>query len=251
MISKQEYVELIKQYENDYIDFMGINNFPEYKLELYEIKANEADIAGFGIVAQALYDPKTGQHTLRICTNLEVKEYIVFHEFTHILDSEMYANKDAIRYAYLSGYTEYHASQVELMFLLGAQKISDNICGKTMRSVIPTFPNERTVEEYIISKHKLVIDMMNRKDFPANIEALKVTLGVLYNYWGSRSICKLYLDDYQEHVDNSAIIRIIPPSVFLVMNIFMDGWFDDSKVEKSFGPYSNALMPIIVNKKLE
>lgn len=251
MISEQQYVELIKQYENDYIDFMGINKFPKYKLELYEIKTEETDMAGFGVVAQALYEPQTGQHTLRICTNIEVKKYIVFHEFTHILDSEMYANKNAMRYVYLSGYTEYHASQVELMFLLGAQKISDNIWGKTMGSVIMTFPYEKTVEEYIVLKHQFVIDMMNKEGFPANVEALKVTLGVLYNYWGLRSICKLYLNDYQEYVDNSAIIRIFPSQLFSVMNFFMDGWFDDSKVEMSFGPYSNALMPIIVGKKLK
>lgn len=251
MLNEQQYIALIKQYEDDYMNFMGIDSFPKYRLELYEVKIEETDKAGFGIVAQALYDSKTGQHTLRICANLEVKEYIVFHEFTHILDSEKYANGDAVRYAYLSGYTEYHASQVELMFLLGAQKISDDISDKAMLSAISTFPNERTVKEYITSKHQFVVDMMSRNDFPVDIEALKVTLGALYNYWGLRSICKMYLNDYQEQVDNSAIIKVLPTQLFLVMNIFMDGWFDDSKVEKSFGPYSNALMPIIVDRKLK
>lgn len=250
MNREQQYRLLIKQYEKEYIKFMEIEKFPDYKLELYEIKIEKTNMAGFGAVAQALYNPKTGRHTLRICINLELKKYVVFHEFTHILDSEMYANKDSTRYAYLSGYTEYHASQVELMLLLGAKRVSDNIIDKTMLSVISTFPNDRTVEEYILSKHQFVIDMMNRSDFPANIEALKTTLGALYNYWGLRSVCKMHLCDYQEKVDNTIILNILSSQLFSVMNIFMDGWFDESKVEMSFGPYSNALMPIIIEKKL-
>lgn len=109
------------------------------------------------------------------------------------------------------------------MLLLGAKRVSDNIIDKTMLSVISTFPNERTVEEYILSKHQFVIDMMNRSDFPANIEALKTTLGALYNYWGLRSVCKMYLCDYQEKVDNTIILNILSFQLFSVMNIFMDG----------------------------
>ena len=70
---------------------------------------NQVDLAGFGALAQAIYNPKTDIHTLRICVNLELMKYVVFHEFTHILDAEMYAKRDSLRYAYLSGYTEYHA----------------------------------------------------------------------------------------------------------------------------------------------
>ena len=114
---------LIEKYEKEYKQFMGIESFPKYKLELFEIKMDEVDVAGFGAPAQAIYNPKTDEHTLRICINLELKKYIVFHEFTHILDADMYANRDSLRYAYLSGYTEYHASQVELMVLLGVDNI--------------------------------------------------------------------------------------------------------------------------------
>ena len=46
------------------------------------------------------------------------RRYIVFHEFTHILDTEMYAKQDSWKYMALSGYTEYHAAQVELMICL-------------------------------------------------------------------------------------------------------------------------------------
>lgn len=113
---------IIKQYEKEYIEFMEIEEFPDYNLELFDIKIEDTDSKGYGAIAQAMYNPKTGIHTLRVCKNLELKKYVIFHEFTHILDSEIYASKDSVRYMYLSGYTEYHASQVELMCLLGAKK---------------------------------------------------------------------------------------------------------------------------------
>lgn len=120
-----------------------------------------------------------------------------------------------------------------------------------MNSVISTLPNDRTVTDYLNSKHQFVIDMMSRNDFPADIESLKTTLGVLYNYWGLRSICKMQIKDFEESVDNTAILQVLPFQLFAVMNIFMDGWFDSAKVEMSFEPYSNALMPIILDKKLK
>ena len=240
----------IKQYEKEYIEFMEIEEFPDYNLELFDIKIEDTDSKGYGAIAQAMYNPKTGIHTLRVCKNLELKKYVIFHEFTHILDSEMYASKDSVRYMYLSGYTEYHASQVELMCLLGAKKISDTIMDKNENSLISTFPNDRTVLDYIHSKHQFVIDMMNRMDFPEDIEALKTTIGALYNYWGLRSICKLYVKGYVEDVDNTAIVQVLPLNLFTVMNSFMDGWFDNSKVEMSFGPYSNAIFSIIKEKNL-
>ena len=240
---------LVEKYEKEYIDFMKIENFPKYNLELFEIKMDEVDATGFGAPAQAKYNPKTNEHTLRICANLELNKYIVFHEFTHILDTEMYANRNSIRYMYLSGYTEYHASQVELMVLLGIDSIQSNF-SFSLNSIINTFPSEMSVKEYLYAKHQFVVDMMSRMDFPANLETLKSTLGVLYNYWGLRSICKMYAQNYIEQVDNTAIIKLLPLQLFTVMNVLMDGWFDKSKVELSFGPYSNAIIPLINQYKL-
>lgn len=91
---------------------------------------------------------------------------------------------------------------------------------------------------------------MNRTDFPANFECLQATLGALYNYFGLRSICKMYIKDYVEKVDNTVIIKWIPLNIFNAMNIWMEGWFDESKIDMSFGPYSNATMPIIEDYKL-
>lgn len=251
MLKREEEIRsLIGKYEREYIEFMGIESIPKYKLELFEIKLGEIDAAGFGAIAQAIYNPKTDEHILRICVNLDLMKYIVFHEFTHMLDAEMYAKKNPLKYMYLSGYTEYHASQVELMVLLGIDSIYSTKFKFSLKTKIETLPVSKSVEEYMVAKHQFVADMMSRSDFPINIEALKTTIGALYNYFGLRSICKMYGENYVEQVDNTAIIKILPLQVFFVMNTFMEGWFDKSKVELSFGPYSNAIMPMINKYKL-
>ena len=87
MLEKQIRI-LIEQYEKEYIDFMQIANLPSYELNLSEINTT-----GFGSFAQAIYIPKTDEHILRVSSNAELMKYVLFHEFTHILDTEMYAKK--------------------------------------------------------------------------------------------------------------------------------------------------------------
>lgn len=243
-MNKEQIGKLIDKYEKEYMDFMGLEEFPKYKVECFEININKTDAMGFGAPAQAKYNPHTDEHTLRICSNLEVRKYIVFHEFTHILDAEMYAKNSPTNYAYLSGYTEYHASQIELMLLLGKDIIHSKQPEFSLTTRIDVFPNKMSVDEYLHGKHQFVVDMMRRDDFPHDLETLKTTIGVLFNYLGIRSICKMYGKDYSEHVDNTSIIKWIPLPLFTVINTFMQGWFDKTKVEKSFGPYSNAIFPI-------
>ena len=59
----------------------------------------------------------------------------------------------------------------------------------------------------------------------------------------------MYEKDYSEHIDNTSIIKWMPLPLFSVINTFMQGWFDKAKVEKSFGPYSNAIFPIAQERK--
>lgn len=244
-MNKEQIGKLIDKYEKEYMDFMGLEEFPKYKVECFEININKTDAVGFGALAQAKYNPHTDEHTLRICSNLEVIKYVVFHEFTHILDAEMYAKNNPANYAYLSGYTEYHASQIELMFLLGKDNIhSMQQSTFSLSTRIAVFPNRMSVAEYLHEKHQFILDMMCRDDFPKDLETLKSTIGVLYNYLGIRSVCKMYGTDYIEGVDNTNIIKWIPLPLFSVINTFMQGWFDQIKVEKSFGPYSNAIFPL-------
>lgn|GEM_PF-279297 len=245
MTRENQIKSLIECYEKEYKEFMGIEKFPEYELELYKEQIGKVCSYGFGTLAEAKYNPKTDKHLLRICISYEINKYVIFHEFTHILDAEMYAKKDSNKYLYVTGYTEYHASQVELMALLGVKKVFPNEFTFSINSVIDVYPNACTIKNYLLSKHQFVVDMMSRMDYSANIEILKPTISLLYNYFGLRSICKMYAKDYEECVDNTAIIKILSLQLFSELNIFMNGQFDEKKIELSFVPYSNVIFSLV------
>ena len=242
-------IEKIKIFENEFKQFMGIKDFPAYQLTTKEVSLAIADSCGFDSAASTFYSPKTNIHTLQISTNLILSKYLVFHEFTHILDADMYANGDSTKYAGLSGYTEYHASQIELMQLLGTETATDEISFE-MNTIISTFSGDKSVAQYIREKQEHAIQLFSRADFPADINTLKSAFGVLYNYWGLRSICEMYASDYVEEVQNDAFLQFIPTINFCLMNIMMHGWLDKQNIEKSIPLYINTLFPLIEKYKL-
>ena len=236
----------LKLYEEEFRNFMKIKDFPEYQIKTKEVSINVSDSCGFESAASASYVIETKTHTLTVSTNLEVSKDLIFHEFTHILDSEMYSKDDKIRYAGISGFTEYHASQVELAYLLGANTI-DDIPSFSMDTIISTFVGEKSVYQYVDEKQQHAIDLFARTDFPANISALKSAVGVLCNYYGLRSICEKYSIDYTEKVDNAVFLQYISTQYFSKFNSFMHGWLDEDNIELSIPLYINIITSILRN----
>lgn len=248
-MNKQYIAKQIDTIVNEYIEFMGLVEFPTYQLQYKEVSLLKADAQGFDSIAQTFYQPMTGQHILSVSSNLLLSKYVVFHEFTHMLDSEMYVHGDKVRYAGLSGYTEYHASQVELAHLLGASSI-ETIPSFSMSKKITTISGEKSVYQYVHEKYQHAIDLFSRKDFPANIDTLKSAFGVLFNYWGLRSICEMYAADYEEAINNTAFLRYIPTLLFVPLNKLMHGWMDKKQIDSSILLYTNSIFPIIQQYKL-
>lgn len=239
----------IDLYVNDYKNFMKISNFPKYSLKTHKVSIATADSQGFEIAASASYQPLTGEHSLLISTNLLFSKHLLFHEFTHIYDSELLVNGDKKRYGGLSGYTEYHASQIELLSLLEAKSI-DSPISFSMNTIISTFAGAKSVKQYVNDKYQHAIDLFNRKDFPSNIHTLKSALGLLYNYWGLRSICEMYATDFEEAVNNEVFLKTISFQLFSVNNNLMHGWLDKEKIELSINLYWYIIFPIIEEYKL-
>ena len=103
---------------------MGINTFPMFTTEYFDIEINQEYVS----VAKAEYDFQTKQQKLLISGNVEYyPKYLLYHELTHILDADMYSNGDKKHDCCLTGYMEYHASPVELMCLMGAKTIRDKL----------------------------------------------------------------------------------------------------------------------------
>lgn len=239
----------INTYIDEYKSFMGIDQFPEYTLKTHEARISTADSQGYEIAAATYYQPETNQHALLVSTNLILSRDLMFHEFTHMIDSELYVNGDKIRYAGLSGYTEYHAAQVELLSLLGVEKENAALTFP-MDTVVSTFSGDKCVSQYVQAKYQHAVDLFSRADFPADVAALKSALGVLYNYWGLRSICEMHSPDFKEINKNEAFLKYIPTVQFSTLNNLMRGWLDKAQVDLSISLYLSIIFSIIKSYKL-
>lgn len=233
--------ELIKEY----IKFMDLERMPSYILKAKKVSLSRADNEGFDSIAQTLYKPETKEHILIIADNIIIEPYILYHEFTHILDAERYAGGDKTKYAQSSGYTEYHASQVELLVVLGAKSIKEGVVFSISQK-ITTIAGEKTVKQYVDMKRKQAIDLFKRNDFPKNIEQLKTAIGVLFNYWGLRSICYMYCKDFEEEMyDNVAFTKYISVDVFNSMNQLMVGWLSEGLIDLCCTGYWAMILPLV------
>ncbi|MFS0824336.1 hypothetical protein [Bacillus sp. 1P02SD] len=115
-------------------------------------------------------------------------------------DTVAYSAKNKILYAANRGFTEYHAAQVELLKLLGAESIED-IISFSLKQPIEIIAGRKTVFEYITNSHVAVTELISRSNFPDSIESLSTGLGMIFNHLGRISICKMYANDYDQYMD--------------------------------------------------
>lgn len=225
----------IKKCEQDYKEFMGLDDFPAYKIQQKELTIEKAQTQGFDSLAAAFYDISTGHHTLEIWSKAFLPQmnskYLVFHEFTHILDAETFSCKDKFKHMSNKGYTEYHAAQIDLLTLLGAHRAKQE-SGYTfsMSQSFETFGGKKTADEFLKMPCIHASELISRDDFPASIEALAITFGLIFNFYGRRSVCKMYASDFEDNADKSKLIEFLGADTIKALDNYMLGWFDTSKV---------------------
>lgn len=216
-----------------YTMFIEIDELPPYEIIAQTISLEGASKKGFGAFATHFYNVAADTHHLNVWSEIYKPqlhaEYLLFHEFTHILDVEMYVQRDRERNVAFRGFTEYHAAQVEFMRLLKAEKISTQI-SFTMNQIFETAGGRMTANDYVVKAHNLASDLIARDDFPADLETFSATLGLVFNYWGRRSICKMYASDYQEQVDGSAFEKLLGHDAYKALNVFMNGWQTETQI---------------------
>lgn len=226
---------------------LGVDVFPKYIIEhKNDVSLEVSETKGFEVPAAAKYDIGTGVHTILISDNLPLYEYLMVHELTHVWDDDNYTQGDKIRYCGLRGYTEYHASQNELMYLLGLCKTADEKF--SMKTKIEVLAGEITVEEYVELKRQHASELFASSLFTQDVEVMISSLGALFNYFGLRSICKMYSFDYEEIVDNSAFLQRLSTMEFVTFNQMMQGWLDETSINtiiNGFACVENRLLSYI------
>lgn len=233
----------IMDYQKDFSNFMDIHSFPSFTIITTEVSEKELELRGYAPAASASYESSTQKHELVVRTNIPKEKYLFFHEFTHMLDAEQYVANQIISNKGISGFTEYHASQVELIQLLGAKSINDSI-SFTMDSPIVTIGGTKSVSQYIEEKFQLATELFSSTEIPNNEQYCMDSLGVLFNYFGLRSICKMYSVDYSENVSFGAFVKYISTYYFYALNNHMCGWFDGAKIIQCHNIYLNILQMI-------
>ena len=219
---------------------MNIHNFPTFTIIATEVSEKELLLRNYSSAASATYESSTQKHELVVRTNIPKEKYIFFHEFTHMLDAEQYVDNQKISNKGLSGYTEYHAAQVELMQLLGAKSINDDI-SFTMNSPLVTIGGTKSVSQYVEEKFQHATELFESTEITNNEQYCMDSLGVLFNYFGLRSICKMYSSDYSENVSFGAFVKYISTYYFYFLNNHMSGWFDKDKIIQCHNIYLNIL----------
>lgn len=89
---QKDITQIVRNAVERYKRFMEIESFPKYilGLEPADNELNSMDEKGFGRVASASYDVRNDWHCLKIIEGINPLDYLLFHEFTHILDDEKF-----------------------------------------------------------------------------------------------------------------------------------------------------------------
>ena len=118
-----------------------------------------------------------------------------------------------------------------------------------MNQIINTIAGNITVQEYIEDKHNQAIELFNDGSFLVNDEYMIASLGVLFNYWGLRSICEMYAKDYKENKNNDAFLKRIPPLYFISLDSSMHGFVNDKQINIIMKQYEPIIGILLSNCK--
>lgn len=214
---------------DEYKKFVGIDTFPDFQIVTKEITKEKSQTHGFDSWASTYYNTATGEHTMEIWSNIWLPElnakYLVFHELTHIWDAEVYSQRDKKKHMANKGFTEYHAAQIDLSKVLGANNISQPFSFK-INQPLQLIEGEKTVADFVNAPKKLAEELIMRPDFPSSIETLVTTLGSFFNYMGRRSICMMYCKDYNDDADFSVIETVLGKEAIQFFNMIMTKWLN-------------------------
>lgn len=198
--------QYVKSAIDKYIKYMGItqSDFPNIKIWVHNFSEKELK-KGYVSLASQDYDINNDRYSITVSNIVKLSTpymgSLLFHEFTHILDTYRYVNKDKNRNAGIKGYTEFHAAQVELIKMLGNECV-DSVKNFSMHEEIMTSFGKQSVKDYLDSRINSAVEICSRDDFPYDIATLSTAYGIVYNCWGIEAICRKYATDYHETISN-------------------------------------------------
>ena len=215
-----------------YMQFMGISTFPQFEIEYFEPDLNKE----YTSFAQAVYDRERKKHTLMLPSR-ETPQFLLYHELTHMYDMERFKTGEMNYDFCLTGFMEYHASQVELMVMMGAGMVDDNISFSMNDSVNSL---DLSVHQYLNSKLVAAGNCISDSTHQIRLTGL----GVFYNFLGLKSVCNMYSTDFIDDFDCRKIVDRLSSILFFDIRQYMTGWITD--VDKTVALYSHAVNAVTI-----
>lgn len=235
----------INRYLNNFKNFMNLEEFPKFKIIKTKNTLKKAKNRGIGALVSCNYDYSEKIHLLKVeqLMPLVNAEHLFFHEFTHIIDIEKYAkNSETVRVQNL-GYSEYHAGQIELLNLLGMKNLNE-IDDFILDKVVLTKYGSKKAIDYTIDKINTSIELIGEEYFPQDLQSYASVLGLIFNFWGMRSIFEMYSNEYQEifdSIDYSNIKKFLGGKMYILFDEIMHGWLEDTDIEQAGILYMHLL----------
>lgn len=155
-------IEIIQCYSN-YIKFIGNNKLPKFKIKWHNGRKEKLDyLAKFDTLN--LYNKTYILHfdvILFVIIKKEERASILFHEFTHLVDSLRFLSEEYVIFENIMQiYSEYHASQVQLKKQLNFINENENQMVNLADKVFH-YDNQLTVEEFILKMIQKCSDRFN------------------------------------------------------------------------------------------
>ena len=224
--------DYISQVVEQYKSFMKIDSFPTFTTEYYELEEGGT----YSHIAKAEYSIPDNKHKLLLTRNICIPKWVLFHELTHMLDMERYRNGDYNHDFCLSGYMEYHAAQVELMEMVGAESVEASI-SFSMNDYVDEI--QETVQQYVDNKLEIAQSLMESHEK----EEKKDGISALFNFFGLKSICSIYATDYADNYSYQRVSMCMSSCLFTATRVFMTGWIKN--VDKAICLYSNVIAEVL------
>lgn len=140
-----------------------ISSLPSFELISKHISLSDANASGWGAWATHRFDFQSQSHSIEVWEDLWKPQlhgdYVIFHELTHLLDTENLVNGDKKKNAMVRGFLEYHAKELISCLEVGAYKACMILCGSILETILLDWLSELENTNYFVDDDNMHINL--------------------------------------------------------------------------------------------
>lgn len=110
------------------------------------------------------------------------------------------------------------------------ESIGENI-SFSMKQQVETVASIKSMQNFVDEPANTAKSLLRRSDFPKDLETLLTTAALIFNYYGRRSICLMYAQDYREDVDIMEFSEFIGTAQLAALDTFLKGWLNAAQID--------------------